>query len=431
MKISTLKTNIFYSFSIFYLLLVVILMNHQSDNFVHLAHTFLIFLLFLLIFIFLNKNIYYCKTNIFIFFLFFVFIFLNMLVSTILFGNVPSSNISGLFNKIIAMAIFIMLLFFLNISFKFDSNTLLKYSLIFFIAVSIFSGISAVQEFFTGTALFGPLFISEARHPDPRLSGFFYNPNELGFVLIVGVLAIFHFLFHETSKSKKLIFLLLLIFLLVVLIASGSKKAIFGFFLGIFFYSFLYLFFIKNPVHLKRYILKSLVYLTVFCLAVVYLLFFAIGFDEFFLLIGADVGKMGTLTGRTDIWQSVPVIMQNAAIYEIIWGHGNDYFVFYTTRSAHSAYIQLFIDYGAIVVLCILCFPLFTSILYLFKSRKIKNHNAIATLAILFYIYISAVAESALLNGKTSSYYFILILFIMLLPQKSRKENNENIIPIK
>jgi hypothetical protein len=28
------------------------------------------------------------------------------------------------------MAIFIMLLFFLNISFKFDSNTLLKYSLI-------------------------------------------------------------------------------------------------------------------------------------------------------------------------------------------------------------------------------------------------------------------------------------------------------------
>ena len=56
MKISTLKTNIFYSFSIFYLLLVVILMNHQSDNFVHLAHTFLIFLLFLLIFIFLNKN---------------------------------------------------------------------------------------------------------------------------------------------------------------------------------------------------------------------------------------------------------------------------------------------------------------------------------------------------------------------------------------
>jgi hypothetical protein len=78
MKISTLKTNIFYSFSIFYLLLVVILMNHQSDNFVHLAHTFLIFLLFLLIFIFLNKNIYYCKTNIFIFFLFFVFIFLNM-----------------------------------------------------------------------------------------------------------------------------------------------------------------------------------------------------------------------------------------------------------------------------------------------------------------------------------------------------------------
>ena len=428
MKIVAFKKNISYSFSLFVFLIVTILMNHQSGSFVYLGHLSLMVFLGFLVCLFFFKSKHCSKVNMLIFF---IFLFINMLISTVFFGNVPSENIGGLFNKIIAMMIFISLLLFLYINFKIDSNILLNYSLVFFIAVAIVSGISAVQEFFTGSALFWPLFISEARHPDPRLSGFFYNPNELGFVLIVGVLAIFHFLFHETSKSKKLIFLLLLIFLLVVLIGSGSKKAIFGFFLGIFFYSFLYLFFIKNPVHLKRYILKSLAYLTVFCLAVLYLLFFAIGFDEFFLLIGADVGKLGTLSGRTDIWQSVSVIMQNAAIYEIIWGHGNDYFLFYTTRSAHSAYIQLFIDYGAIVVLCILCFPLFTSILYLFKSRKIKNHNAIATLAILFYIYISAVAESALLNGKTSSYYFILILFIMLLPQKSRKENNENIIFIK
>ncbi len=431
MKISTLKTNIFYSFSIFYLLLVVILMNHQSDNFVHLAHTFLIFLLFLLIFIFLNKNIYYCKTNIFIFFLFFVFIFLNMLVSTILFGNVPNSNISGLFNKIIAMAIFIMLLFFLNISFKFDSNTLLKYSLIFFIAVSIFSGISAVQEFFTGTALFGPLFISEARHPDIRLSGFFYNPNELGFALIVGALAIFHFLFHERNKFKKLIHVLLLIFLLVVIIGSGSKKAIFGFLLSIVFYSLLYLFFINELTQLKKYIFKLSKYLILFFSLIGYLLFVVIGFEEFFSLIGTDVSKLNTLTGRSDIWQNVPIIIQNATLNEIIWGHGNDYFLYYTSRSAHNGYVQVFVDYGIVVILFFLFFVTFVIFNYLLNALKYKNKNALVLIVIMNFIFLASIAQTGILSGGLINYYLILILFIMLLPQKSRKENNENIIPIK
>ena len=248
MKIVAFKKNISYSFSLFVFLIVTILMNHQSGSFVYLGHLSLMVFLGFLVCLFFFKSKHCSKVNMLIFF---IFLFINMLISTVFFGNVPSENIGGLFNKIIAMMIFISLLLFLYINFKIDSNILLNYSLVFFIAVAIVSGISAVQEFFTGSALFWPLFISEARHPDPRLSGFFYNPNELGFVLIVGVLAIFHFLFHETSKSKKLIFLLLLIFLLVVLIGSGSKKAIFGFFLGIFFYSFLYLFFIKNPVHIK------------------------------------------------------------------------------------------------------------------------------------------------------------------------------------
>lgn len=421
-----------YSLSIVFFLLVVILLNHQSDSFGHIGHMLLIFFLGLLIIGGLTKNIYYCKRNILVFVVFFIFIFVNMLISSIFFDNVPNSYVTGLFNKIIAMLIFIGLLLFIYINFKIDSNALLKYALIFFITVAIVSGLSAVQEFFTGTALLGPLFIPEARHPDIRLSGFFYNPNELGFVLIVGALSVFHLLFHSKNKWTTLVYGLLLLFLLLMIVGSGSKKAIFGFLVSIFFYSFLYIFFINKTTQLKRYIVKSSIYLIIFFSIIVYLLFAVIGFDEFFTFIGSDVNKLSTLTGRSDIWQNVPVILQDASIYEIIWGHGNDYFLYYTTRSAHNGYIQIFIDYGIMVLSCLLFFIISVATLYFMNSFKLMTYDSVIALVILFYICMSSIAESTMLNGKNSSYYMILILFIMMLPQKISKENkNENIIPIK
>jgi len=206
--------------------------------------------------------------------------------------------------------------------------------------------------------------------------GINYNPNQVGYIMLVGLMIIYVYFFSNSFFRKiELIFLFFAIFFIsFIMILSFSRGAVFSFIL--FFICALF-FYYKNGGFTK--LKKEIIYLLVF------FLFSLIFFASSGLLYNFSMKfQLGT-NGRLDFW--IAFLKDQFAIFpdkHFWWGYGFTSKVNLVDKhySLHNLYLSLWGRYGLGAMIIVLI-----NFLYLLKKNYTEGKNKFIFIIPVIYLF--------------------------------------------
>lgn len=274
--------------------------------------------------------------------------------------------------------------------------------LIYFFGVYFYDvGVGPVQHVQLGPFILGqramgypPLF---------RVSSFTGNPNQLGLLASISIIAILYFKRLGYLASKPKFYLLLLMVLGLGL--SQSRTAIMSSIICVLFFNFL--------VSGKKEQYAPLIILGFLFGVVAVVLLGAISGGE---AIGQGNRLTFDLSGRDQIWGEILGAFVNRPLLGIGFGTSGDYLAFqgYDQVSVHNFYVQLLSEAG---LLGLLSFFVFLAALLAFvcirKKTAVDSASALfyaVILAILILVLANQMAESSLYRGVFLHFFFFFVL---------------------
>lgn len=304
------------------------------------------------------------------------FIFL----STILY-SVEEYKVTGAINNIIYQVTFVgFLIFYIS----WNRLTAKQIALQFAIVVTIFgilSALAAYQLYLTGGVLFGPFYFEDANWP--QLYGFFQSPNFFINSIGLGIFSSIYLVYHFKSKlGFKIISFLSLILLSVSSILSGSKGGIFFIIFSLLLSSLL----IAATNLSKSVVDKSfkilfyviIMFLLLSALVFCYLNYIGMSSHWFFRSI-IRLQSISTGTGRLDLWATSFQILAEASVWQLLFGHGNEYIISNFGASTHNDHLKVIIEYGFIAYV-------FLWLIFIVSIASILKKSAVNGIAVSFFI---------------------------------------------
>lgn len=341
--------------------------------------------------------------------------------SVILYGKYESTLVVGSLNNIVYQLIFVAVVL-LYVSYEdIELKRLVRQVAILILTFALFSSLIAYQLFFTGGALFGIFYFED--NSWPQLYGFFQSPNFFINAVALGIFSgIFLYNDFESSALMKLLSAFSIFFLSVTALLSGSKGGILFIVFALLSSSFLVL--ITN---IKRETLRSMskyffvvLFFALFAYVVlwVYLFYLDLSAEWFFRSV-MRVQSAGDGTGRLALWRNSLEIISQANLFQLLFGHGNDYIISEYGMSTHNDHLKIVVEYGLIAYVALSFLVAFTVVVILKKAAVVGREIAFFSLVILIYCWGRPSLNSGLFSAGLLGF---LVLFILILARYDVKE---------
>lgn len=333
------------------------------------------------------------------------------------------ANFNGIRNNALYQLIFIILLFLLSQLYNYNYESWLIYFSKFMIIYSIFSITVALQLFFTGQALVGPLLLEGMRWP--QLYGWYESPNFFINVIVFGIIGNIYLIL---KGQRSFMYSIILLVQVIAAILSGSKGGMLAIFASISMFFIIYTFFNLTRSNLRLLIKFIIILFITFIILLIglYIYLELIGVELRWLLNSViRIQSISNGTGRLELWANSIQIISKASFLNLVFGYGNEYIIDNFGSSTHNAHLKVIIEYGFLVY--IILFFIYLNSLYL--TFKLDKAEAFIIFVSLSYIWIRTLFNAGLFSFGVLGGSFIFIIFILGFLKK--RNNNENIIPVK
>jgi O-antigen ligase len=252
-----------------------------------------------------------------------------------------------------------------------------------------------------------PYYGIMAGNHDGAFRGLFLHKNAFGFFCVVTSLFCF-FSYHADSVKGRKRYLVMFILCSIAVVKSLSTTSIvlFGF-STIAFYFFYGIYLVREP-HLRIVFYYFFLFFTL-----TFLILFSVYFEE----ITYALGKDPTLTGRTELWETLIHIASEKPIFghgfglffrpEIMYEYSSEFG--WEAKSTHNSFIDLYLGIG-IVGLCSFLWLLITKIgTYPLFSRF--SHFRLLSVTGIILVFCFGFSESGAFLG-VGLIWVLLVVFI-------------------
>ncbi len=287
----------------------------------------------------------------------------------------------------------------------------LYFYLIFIVIAIIYSLVSEMD-------LYKQMFDSSVS-ASLSIGSFFGNKNIYAMFILFGILCLAIINYHR-SNFINYIFMFIL-YIALVFTKSGTSLISATFFL---FFYLVYRFIKYSMTNWKGG-------LAIFCAFIIIVVALLIG-DAFLTRSGytfinstlisvfedLNIPNNSTFTGRTEIWSDILSALESNPLY-LIFGLGykvtpdiNAFFE-YPVQSAHSAYLQVFLEGGIIGLICYASMLIYTFYCCIRLMKKGKVEYGYVFIIALLTLILHGVAESTVIFGTNSSGIILGFIFIL------------------
>lgn len=328
------------------------------------------------------------------------------------------SELGGGLNNLIYQVIFIMFLGYYVLVNKVDREGMAVGFAYLFIAYSFISTFFAIQLFLTGSILSGPFLIESNRWP--QLYGWFQSPN---FYVNAIALSFFGAIYLYLKKGFSFMRLLSVIFFGLAIVLSGSKGGMLVAFFAVLLFYYLSLFVHPSAKQLVIFLKVHLALVFSIFLGLLTLIFYlnSLGLNiEWLTRSVIRIQSAGDGTGRLDLWSNSLAILLDANIWQLLFGHGNNYIIATYGASTHNGHLKMIVENG-IVSYVVLWFLFLFAMYRVIKISSSSRSLAFLLFTSLFYVWFRPLFNAGLFSAGILGFTFIWILFMVSLKEKKAK----------
>lgn len=423
------KKHVFLLSLIFPVLWLVALLRTYAPgrDYIYTMHGALIFITLVVfsLFFWLIKKRGELKRGAIVFFVWLFFLLSFYSVSTIFYlHSLPYNSIVGLFNNLIwQVTVFLFAMSWVSTERNFNIHLSAYKMSVFFSFFSLFSGLVAVQLLFTKQAFFGPIAFTVDELRWPQLYGWFSSPNYLVDAVSIGVIAAFFLI--SLSKINKIYSILFLLSLLLMLVATGSRGGILGCFVALLWQFALVL--VMQPGlrkklrYLRWYLLVAFLTATVGSASLLGYIYLTGHNIEWFIIdvLRLRAENLSTGTGRIYIWQDALEVFANSNIFQLLFGHGNNFYVESHGASLHNTYLQILIDHGLVTLISFIIFSFWFFWVSICLAKKVRYSSdllcSVAFLSAPFaYVVVRAIFQGPVFLSGNISWAFTIVAGVII-----------------
>jgi len=271
-------------------------------------------------------------------------IFVGLLVQMVLSTVLNLSSLRWVLPVVAWHSMIYIILFFTVIDLSISIREYEHYLSLFIIAFGIMSAIIALYTGFVSNISLGPL--SVAQGTSDRFFGWYGNPNRLGSMIGVAILCSLK-VPVSTSSTKRWFYLTPLVVFIPALALSESHGAMVSTMAA------MVILLIFHSQYAKTAAVIG-IWTSLFVFAT---LLFLAGIGELSTLLHLidpdNIVEPGSLNirDRFVIWSNLSWILADASPLQILFGHGDNYFIMATGRSPHNGYVRSLVNYGIVFLL--------------------------------------------------------------------------------
>lgn len=359
-----------------------------------------------------RKNIYFpvdiSMLALYCFSLFFI------LFSTVVYFNHDLDLVIGAVNNITHQVFFILFLLFFISLYKLSVTSLATKVSCVFLVFSVGSSIAAYQLYLTGGVLFGFLYFEDDTWP--QLYGFYQSPNFFINSIGLGIISSI-FLVYRCGRALlcRILLFLVLLFLIVSAVLSGSKGGMLFVFLSLLFSSLLLVIVYANKRTLVRFFYYSFISFVTLLLVILVILFYLNSLELDIEWLTRGVIRLQSIesgTGRLDLWIASLDIISNASLFQLLFGHGNDYIIYANEISTHNAHLKVIVEYGVLCYLILFFIFVYTIVKVVKRKKEFGFALSFFILNLLFFSWFRPMLNSGLFSAGLLGFAFLIAIML-------------------